>query len=51
MKILALVFSLSAVAFAPIPVMAQQTPAKPAAKPAAKSSTTTKRAPLARSAA
>ena len=54
MKILPLLFSLSAVALAPAAVVAQQptAPAKPAVKPAAKpATTTTKRAPLARSAA
>jgi len=57
MKILPLLFSLSAVALAPAAVLAQQPTApakpavKPAAKPAAKPGTTTKRAPLARSAA
>lgn len=51
MKILPLMFSLSAVAFAPVAVMAQQTPAKPAAKPATKPTPATQRAPLARSAA
>lgn len=51
MKFLPLMFSLSAVAFAPVAVMAQQTPAKPAAKSVTKPASATKRTPLARSAA
>jgi hypothetical protein len=56
MKLIPLVFSLSAVAFAPVAVQAQTPAPKPAAKPApaAKAPTAkppTKRAPLARSAA
>jgi len=55
MKLLPLVFSLSAVALVPFAAQAQQAPAKPAAKPApaaTKAQTTpTKRPPLARSAA
>lgn len=54
MKLLPLVVSLSAVAFAPVAVLAQTPVPKPAAQPAVKAPVTkapTKRAPLARSAA
>jgi hypothetical protein len=51
MKILSLVFSLSAVAFAPVAVVAQTPAREPAAKPSPTTKAPTKRAPLARSAA
>ncbi|WP_291079704.1 hypothetical protein [Hydrogenophaga sp.] len=51
MKLLSLVFSLSAVALASIPAMAQTPAPKPAAKPTPAAKAPTKRAPLARSAA
>lgn len=51
MKFLPLVFSLSAVAFAPVAALAQTPAPKPAAKPAPVAKAPTKRAPLARSAA
>lgn len=51
MKLLPLIVSLSAVAFAPLAVLAQTPAPKPAAKPAPAAKAPTKRAPLARSAA
>jgi hypothetical protein len=52
MKLLSLALSLSAVAFAPVAALAQMPAPKPAAQPApATKAPTTKRAPLARSAA
>jgi len=50
MKLLPLLFSLSAVAFAPLGAVAQSAPGQPAAKPSKATKAPTRRAPLARAA-